>query len=275
MRIKRLRLPFFLSLWLVTSLACSLVTPGTATPAPVPTDTAMPPPTQITAAPETATPEPLSRRATLGSVHFEESGLAPNYTITSETPNLTGVDDPRAAAFNATAEDIVQNDINEFKASLKYQPAVPITSGSFIDVSYEVVSPPGDVLSIIFRTLGYGDGAAHPFHNSQTLTYDLESGTQISLEQIFMPGTDYLQALSDYCKAELSGRDITFEAFSSGADPTPENYRNWNLTPGGLMITFDEYQVAPYAAGAQTVVIPYAVLNSILDPQGPVSKISG
>lgn len=275
MRTMRLHISFLIVLCLVTSLACSLVTPGIPTPAPLPTDTAAPPPTQITAIPDTATPEPLSRRAMLTSVHFEESGQAPNYTITSETPGLTGVDDPRAAAFNAAADAIVQDAIDEFKASLKYQPAVPITSGSFIDVSYEAVSPPGDILSIIFRTLGYGDGAAHPYHYNQTLTYDLEAGTQIRLDQLFMPGTDYLQALSDYCKAELSGRDIAFEAFSTGADPTTENYRNWNLTSDGLMITFDEYQVAAYAAGAQTVVIPYAVLSGILDPQGPVSKIGG
>ena len=282
---KRLHIHLFFSLWLVTGLACSLFTPGISTPARgqtdtpsmtvTPTETAAPPPTATATPPNTSTPEPLSQRVTLTSIHFEESGQAPKYTLTAETPNLTGADDPRVTGFNQAADEIVQENLNEFKASLKYQPAVPITSGSFIDVGYEVVSPHGDILSIIFRTVGYGDGAAHPYHYAQTLTYDLESGTQISLDQIFMPGTDYLQAISDYCKTELAGRDIAFDAFSTGADPTAENYRNWNLIPAGLMITFDEYQVAAYAAGAQTVVIPYSTLRDILAPEGPVSKISG
>ncbi|MFO7584726.1 MAG: DUF3298 domain-containing protein, partial [Anaerolineales bacterium] len=50
--------------------------------------------------------------------------------------------------------------------------------------------------------------------------------------------------------------------FSGGAEPLPENYRNWNLTYEGLLITFDEYQVAPYAAGMQQVLVPFDVLEN-------------
>jgi hypothetical protein len=206
-------------------------------------------------------------------VHFSESGQSPTYTIISETPSLTGIRDPRVDAFNLAASDIVNHDINEFKASLKYQPPTPLTSGSFIDVNYELLSPPGDILSLKFNVSGYSDGAAHPYHYSQTLTFDLGHGEKINLERLFLRGTDYLQPISDYCKAQLSKRDIAFDAFVTGADPTQENYRNWNLTRDGLLITFDEYQVAPYAAGPQTVLIPYAALKDILDPQGPLAKI--
>ncbi len=283
MNTKPLRVPLLLSLWLVTSLACSLTSPATSTPAPVitetpsltafPTDTPIPPPTETPPPPATDTPEPLSERVTLTSVHFEESGQAPNYTITSETPNLTGVDDPRVQAFNLTAEGIVKGAVNEFTASLKYQPAVPITSGSFIEVGYEVMARLGSLLSLRFNVMGYGDGAAHPYHYAQTLNWDLEKGVEIQLFQLFKPDASYLQVISDYCKAELSKRDIAFDAFQTGADPTKENYRNWNITPDGLVITFDEYQVAAYAAGAQTVVIPYSALSDILDPQGPLAQI--
>lgn len=267
---------------LLPGLACSLITPATPTAGPAPTDTpsATPlPPTDTpsaTPAPptETATPPPLSQIVTLTSEHFEESGQAPNYTITSETPKLTGSEDPRVQAFNSTAANMVQGDVNEFTASLKYQPTVPITSGSFIDVKYEVLSPPGNILSIRFNVVGYGDGAAHPYHYSQTLNWDLEQGIEIPLFKLFQPDASFLQTISDYCKAELAGRDISFEAFSTGAEPTNENYRNWNITPDGLMITFDEYQVAAYAAGPQIVVIPWAQLSSILDPQGPVAQIA-
>jgi hypothetical protein len=40
------------------------------------------------------------------------------------------------------------------------------------------------------------------------------------------------------------------------------------------MITFDEYQVAPYAAGAQTVVIPYRELQTVIAPAGPLAGIT-
>jgi hypothetical protein len=41
-----------------------------------------------------------------------------------------------------------------------------------------------------------------------------------------------------------------------------------------LLITFDEYQVAPYAAGPQKVAIPYSELRALINPQGPLGKLS-
>jgi hypothetical protein len=215
---------------------------------------------------------PLIQQVKLTSMHFEESGQSPNYTITSETPALEGSDDPRVQAFNSLAEGVVSHAVNEFKASLKYVPSTSITSGSFIDVAYKLVSPPGNLLSLKFAIMGYSDGAAHPYHYSQTLTFDLEQGQEVELADLFIPNSDYLQVIADYCKAELATRDIAFEAFSTGADPTEENYRNWNITAAGFQITFDEYQVAAYAAGPQIVAIPYSQLSSIIDPQGPAAQ---
>jgi hypothetical protein len=39
-----------------------------------------------------------------------------------------------------------------------------------------------------------------------------------------------------------------------------------------LAITFDEYQVAPYAAGPQTVVVPFSELTNLLNPEGPAKS---
>ena len=55
-----------------------------------------------------------------------------------------------------------------------------------------------------------------------------------------------------------------------GADPLPDNYRTWNIAVDGLVITFDAYQVAAYAAGPQIVTIPYMELQAIIDPSGPL-----
>ena len=116
----------------------------------------------------------------------------------------------------------------------------------------------------------YFDGAAHPDQTSRTFTFDLVSGHQVKLDQLFLPGTNYLQVLADYCKIELAGRDIAFDTTATGADPLPDNYRAWNISVDGLVITFDAYQVAAYAAGPQIVTIPYMELQAIIDPSGPL-----
>jgi hypothetical protein len=141
-----------------------------------------------------------------------------------------------------------------------------------LEVKYDLLSPPGDIYSLKFTMAGYFDGAAHPYHYNKTLNYDLEAGQQLRLADLFLPDADPLPLIAEICKTELSKRDIAFDSFSTGADPTDENYRNWNITPDGLLITFDEYQVAPYAAGPQTVLIPYSQLSAIIKPDGPLAR---
>jgi hypothetical protein len=42
-----------------------------------------------------------------------------------------------------------------------------------------------------------------------------------------------------------------------------------------LEVTFNPYQVASYAEGPHTVLIPYNVLKDVIDPQGALSRIAG
>lgn len=245
------------------ALACNLnqPVPPTSTPV-VPTATVVP--TEI----------PLYEQVRFTTVSSSESNEGPNYSITTETPTLEGVDDGRVLEFNVLMQMTVNEMVDGFKTSMKEQPVTPITAGSSFDVKYELLSPPGYIYSIKFVVMGYTDGAAHPYHFSKTVNFNLETGMEVTLDELFLPGSNYLQIFSDVSKAELSTRDIGFtdEIFASGADPTPENYKNWNITADGLLITFDEYQVAPYAAGPQTVTVPYNALKDVIDPQGPLDK---
>jgi hypothetical protein len=152
--------------------------------------------------------------------------------------------------------------------------ALTVSSGSFFDAKYTVVFQSNSLWSLKFDFMGYADGAAHTYRYSKTFNYDLERGEKLSLEDLFRPDSNYLETVSSHCIFELSKRDIGFYGgFEQGAEPTSKNYRNWNITSNGLMITFDEYQVAPYAAGAQTVTVPYMELQKVIDVQGPLKGI--
>jgi len=78
--------------------------------------------------------------------------------------------------------------------------------------------------------------------------------------------------IADYCMQDLKRRDAL--VFEEGALPIAQAYQHWNLQPGGLLITFDEYQVAPYSAGPQRVLVPYSSLRDILDPAGPLAPFT-
>lgn len=254
----------FVSLLLLLALACNVTfTFGVPTPA-------APPPTAVL---PTATPLPLSAQVTLVSVPFIETNQSPPFTITAQTPQLTGSDDLRVQAFNQRMGQIVQKEVETFRTSFLQNPNPPLSGGSSLEATYTLVHQFGEIWSLKFDFSFYSDGAAHPGLYSLTLNYDLAQNRELTLGDLFLPNSNYLEMISNYCIAELGKQPFADAAFLEGASPTVENYRNWNITPQGLMITFDEYQVAPYAAGPQTVIVPYTELHALLAPHGPLADL--
>jgi hypothetical protein len=172
-------------------------------------------------------------------------------------------------AFNQRLSELVTKEVDTWRQSFLGNTAPQVTeAGSFLEASYTQMPQYADIWSLKFDFKFYSDGAAHPGSYSITLNYDLNQGRELALADLFLPNTDYLGTISRYCIAEL-GKQPFFEGpFAEGAQPTPENYSRWNITPDGLMITFDNGQVGPYAAGPQQVVVPYTELKALIDPAG-------
>lgn len=246
----------------MVALACSAVSASTPTPAP--TATVVSTPTVV----------PLYQQVTLTSLSSTETGQPFGYTITLQTPVLTGSNDPRLRLFNAEMDSFVSSAASGFKVDLANVPPTPDSNSSTFDVRYDVLLPPGPIISLQLQTEGYITGAAHPFHTSHSVNFDIQAGRDLTLADLFVPGSEYLQSISQHCIQELLARKIDFSDFTAGAAPTPDNYRNWNITNSGLLITFDEYQVAPYAAGPQQVTIPYSQLAPLILDPGPVSPFA-
>ena len=200
------------------------------------------------------------------------AGDFPAYTITSQPPQLTGSDDPRVTAFNQRLNDLIAAEVEIWRQSFRQLPVTPLSNGSSLDVKYTLVSQVGDLWSFKFDFAFYADTAAHPGLNSMTMNYDLAQGRELALGDLFLVNSNYLETISSYCIAELSKQPFADPVFLEGANPTVENYRNWNIAPDGLRITFDTYQVAPGAAGPQSVSVPYSELAALVDPQGPLAS---
>lgn len=251
----------------VFALACSATfTVGYPTPT-------IEPPTAIATSTKTIS---LSEQVTLSSVPYREEdpgGDFPPYMITSQTPQIIDRDDPHVMAFNQHVNTFVTQGVDEFRQSFRQLNILPVSSKSTLDVSYMLISQTGDIWSLKFDFSFYSHGAAHPGLTMKTLNYDLETDQEITLESLFIANSNYLETISNYCISELRKQPFSDSFTTSGADPTLENYRNWNIAPEGLMITFDAYQVAPGAAGPQVILIPYAQIQEAIAPQGPLREL--
>ena len=233
-----------------------------------PTPTVQPP----TAIP-TNTDIPLSGQVTLVSQPYIETNQDPAYTMTAQIPQLSGSGDQRVMTFNQLLEQMVQKEIVVFRDEFTRGPFFDVSTASSLDVTYTLVSQYADIWSFKFYYSFYTNGAAHPGDFSHTINYDLNAGRELALGDLFIPGSNYLDAISGYCITELGKQPFFDGPFTNGADPTLENYRNWNITSQGLIITFDTYQVAPGAAGPQVVQIPFDQLRQIVAMNGPLKAI--
>ncbi len=234
--------------------------------------------TATPAATETATPSfqpiDLENGLILTNQSTEETTNSPKFSEKVDRPVLTGAKGATVDHFNAAVTDIVKKSADDFKsenATQEAQATLPpeiAVQGSFVEVHYEVLTATSSVISIKFNVFWYLAGAAHPNSYSVPLNYDLTAAKVLTLADLFKPGAKYLDVLAVYATNVLQKADHL--TFPDGAKPTEVNYQRWNITPNGLQITFDDYQVTPHAVGPQVVVVPYAALKAIIAPDGPL-----
>lgn len=216
----------------------------------------------------------------LSSETIEEKNDRRHYEVSAEYPQLAG-GGARVAEFNRRARALAAAQVAEFKKGVDDGTGVPGDAGSYIDVGYRVGLGADDIFSVLFVINTYYSGAAHPNHETAALNFDLRHGRALRLADLFKPSALYLRALSDYCIRDLKRqmRESDMEDPSAmdadieeGAKPDAKNFKSWLLTRRGLEITFDPYQVGPYAAGPQRVLVPYAALKDLINPEGPAGR---
>lgn len=182
-------------------------------------------------------------------------------------------------AFNQLVIDLIQDKIEEFKtdvtSNLQSQQQLPKyqrRNDLYLDYDASFIqSGKNPIISIRFSSQGYVAGMAHPYHHHFVVNYDLNNNEQLTLDDIFSPDADYLPVLSNYTSSVLDRRLKDKHLIIEGTAPTPDNFKNWNLKPNGILITFDENQVAPYIQGAQTVLVPFTLLKKWIDPDSPIA----
>ncbi|NDJ79063.1 MAG: DUF3298 and DUF4163 domain-containing protein [Chloroflexi bacterium] len=135
-------------------------------------------------------------------------------------------------------------------------------------VDYELIPYSAQVYSLRFDISEY-TGGAHPNSYTYTMTYDMSRNVMLTLDDVFLPGSGYLDTLAALVQTDLTaqmGEYADAAWIAQGAGPDPWNFRSWTITPAGITFYFDPYQVAPYAMGPQQVTIPLSQLSGWLAP---------
>ena len=209
---------------------------------------------------------------------YSEKNEDLNYIVDAKYPALSGMSNEEVQyKINTTVSTYIMKNVDEFKKEMvgwdSIRPAGLDFSSSF-EYTYNVENLSDNIYSLRFNNLSYYVGAAHPNTFISAMNFCLESGDIITFKMLFRPDSDYLQYISDYCIFDLKrqGREGDYgfedEWLQKGAGPEKKNFEVFNITKKGLLITFNSYQVGPYAIGQQTVVIPYKEILNIVNLEG-------
>lgn len=197
----------------------------------------------------------------LGSTTIEERTAG--FKVDAEYPVLCRAEPSLAI------RDFVSNTLFGFK---KVDPAHDL---SRFPHPYELITryavwtePGGRFVSVKLHVMVY-TGGAHPNNWPMTWVFDMNDGTEITLDRLFPDIETALDKISAICRDVLSrslGDMLVPDMLDQGVQPMEDNFKRFILTGEGVAFFFAPYQVAPYAAGEQVVTIPYADLGGLIAP---------
>ena len=130
------------------------------------------------------------------------------------------------------------------------------------DVACSVIDSSNLVLSFGIDRYYFAYGAAHGSSTFEAINFDLRSGNQILLTDLFYDEDIY--ALTKLAKSKFinqNGRDGWW--FTTDEQPF-ELPKVFSLSPRGITFYFQEYEVGPYAAGRPTVKISKESLKGLI-----------
>jgi hypothetical protein len=221
-------------------------------------------------------------------VQFKESSDEHLYSIDAEYPLFASTASKHDKELNERISTFITNVVDDFRAAAianadkktKLQQEFPTMCWDSLFITSRVFLNSPDYLSIEFVFQTYGAGAAHPNSLTRTLTFGLKPFRGIELGDLFVPASDYLRILSDYCIEELHKmqphrwndpseraerlklrRD---EWIMSGAGAQYDNFRPFLLANEGILVFFDAYKVGSYAEGRYEVFVPFHLLRPCL-----------
>lgn len=197
------------------------------------------------------------------------------YRIEASYPQLANTNIKSAQKFNDMIEQIVTIEITDYlrykKAEARKDKYASHILGS-MDIYCQIIFSTSRIISIRFLVSRNSERQLHSDDYYFSINYELEKDELVELSSLFKKRANYLKAISHYCVNQLS-KDYwaADEWMRDGTAPKIENFSTWNITPAGILISFESYQVGVGGMGKPEVIVPYSVLRRYLIKKSIVS----
>ncbi len=138
-----------------------------------------------------------------------------------------------------------------------------------IDGSFEIKCNQRGILSLML--IGLAEfGGAHPMTKVVSLTMDTATGVNFNLNQLFQPDGRYIGIINEEIRRQIQQREIPLLDDFKGISPTQDYY----VSDSVIVIYYQLYELAPYAAGFPYFPIPLFMLTDAIPEGGLLSRLN-
>jgi len=135
---------------------------------------------------------------------------------------------------------------------------------------YEIKTNERAILSLTQSNYAFYDHQAHGMTYLKSLTGNVKTGKFYSLAELFKPGSNYVQRLSDIIRVQIMERHMDLlEPFTS-IRPDQDYY----VADKSLVIYFELYEITPYYYGFPMFPISVYQIQDIINENGPLGILS-
>lgn len=190
--------------------------------------------------------------------------------------NVEGASDGQEAAVANLSEDGVEAVNQDMEATVEelirqFEDTLSEEGYHGLHVTQEIVTDNERYYTVKLSVL---ETEASGYEHNQFYTIDKQTGNVVTLEDLFVEGSDYISAISENIKTQMQEQMAADEGviYFLDNDDMPEfNFQGiteqtnfYFNEKDELVIAFDEYEVAPGSMGTPEFVIPQEVTAAIL-----------
>ncbi|HVU11911.1 MAG TPA: DUF3298 domain-containing protein [Phototrophicaceae bacterium] len=145
---------------------------------------------------------------------------------------------------------------------------IPVPGPFVLQITYDTAQHSDTVMTLIL-TIYQFQGGAHGSTALLPFNFDLKNNKVLTLDDIFTSTPDAIKLIEPIVQSTVKtalGDMNVQDMLDAGTGTDPNNYQYFSLDADSITFYFQQYQVAPYAAGIQKVTIPFSQLTSVLKP---------
>ena len=135
---------------------------------------------------------------------------------------------------------------------------------------YEIKNNQRNILSLTLSNYTYHFHAAHGMTYIKSLTFDFNKEKLVQLKDLFKPGSNYVEIISNLIQQQIQQRNIQLLDDFTTIQPQQDFY----IADKTLVIYFQLYEITPYVEGLPMFPISVFDLMDIIGENSPLSRLA-